>query len=139
MESDHILADYKNKFIPNLYDYSDLILVNSETDAALSDIYTLRDAFKDFFDENRNILEFLDSPLYLTGHKLSLLITWNSWYIGKIIPLVFKTKMPFTGIEPAKLFNNLKPVKWINNGDENLPRLQNNRSAPLTSKSELID
>lgn len=124
LETDHILADYKHKFLTDLSDYSDLIIENYETEQALNQIAQWKIEFKNFWDANPDIFNFINEPLNLTGNPYSLLITWNSWWLGKIVPLVHKIEVPFIGLRPPILFNNLKEQMWIHNGRELLPRMR---------------
>ncbi len=131
----HVLEDFKHKFLPNLSDYVELIKGNEATDSVLYQIEAWKIEHKAFFATNPEILDFLMSPLYLTGSRLGLLVTWNSWMVGKILPLVFKKEMPFIGFKPSILFDNMIDAAWVNNGLETLPRLKKKKE----EESKIID
>lgn len=111
-EQDHILPDYKNRFIPNLSDF-----VNSiDEDAAM------KFDFKEFaksYQDDKELMELLLSPLSVTGLQKSLLITHNSWFINEIVPKVLKREIQIKDfqITPADLFNNMKFKLWMDNGN----------------------
>ncbi|GAA3761155.1 DUF6915 family protein [Flavobacterium ginsengiterrae] len=110
-EQDHILPDYQNRFIPNLSDF-----VNSIEDDIVSDL-----DFREFAKEYQNdkeLMELLLSPLSVTGLSKSLLITHNSWFINEIVPRVLNRKVEIKnfGITPSDLFNNMKFKLWMDNG-----------------------
>lgn len=125
LETDHIVADFRGRFLPNLSDYVDLIQSNKATSDALDQIEKHQIEYAEFLQDNPDILDQLNAPLFITGSKLSLLITWNSWWLGKIVPLVFKKKVPFIGVSPKVLFGNMDYAEWIANG-EGLPPSQKN-------------
>lgn len=110
-EQDHILPDYQNRFIPNLSDF-----VNSIDDDTVSDL-----DFREFAKEYQNDKELMDlllSPLSVTGLSKSLLITHNSWFINEIVPRVLNRKVEIKNfdITPSDLFNNMKFKLWMDNG-----------------------
>lgn len=115
-ESDHILQDYGNKFIPTLQDFVDCI-EDDETDKEAIHQFQLENI--EFFNENPQVKELLMSPLWNTGKIKSLLITHNSWFIGHILPKVFKNIKPQVksfSVSPQKLFARMSFPSWMNNG-----------------------
>jgi hypothetical protein len=115
-ENDHILPDYTGKFIPTLTDFVDCI-------AEIPSVKTKLDVFykenQKYFNDNLKVKELLMSPLWNTGKVKSLLITHNSWFVGSILPRIFKNlDMPVIdySISPSLLFNNMSYENWMQNG-----------------------
>ncbi|CAI2765986.1 DUF6915 family protein [Flavobacterium collinsii] len=110
-EQDHILPDYLNRFIPNLSDFAKAI-----DDSAIADIDFVN--FAKVYEDDKELMELLLSPLGVTGLKKSLLITHNSWFINEIVPRVLKRSPEIRNFEisPADLFNNMHYKLWMDNG-----------------------
>lgn len=111
-EQDHILPDYRNRFIPTLKDFTDAI-EPCETDAAM--INTFLTDYKD----DVQLCELLLSPLSNTGNIKSLFFTHNSWFINDMVPKILQRKpllKEFT-IAPSYFFNRMKFERWMDNGN----------------------
>ena len=120
LESDHVLADYRQKFIPTLSDFF----------ASVSDDENDHLIIEKFYKENREIesipliQNLLLSPLWNTGKVKSLLLTHNSWFIGEILPRLFpklKLNIKNFSISPDLLFSRTKYEKWMTNGEDFTP------------------
>lgn len=108
-EHDHILPDYKNKFIPTLLDFSDELedLDDSEKNE-INEIHIRYDNYDD-------IQELLMSPFRITGQLKSLRITYNSWFCNEVLPQLFGKKCP--KIEGGvRLFEKMNFTEWMDNG-----------------------
>jgi len=112
-EQDHILPDYRNRFIPTLADFVEAIEPKED------DLQRFQTFFGDY-KHNTKICRLLLSPLSHTGQAKSLLITHNSWFVNDILPLIFKT-LPVLqefSIAPNELFNRMSFKLWMDNGAE---------------------
>lgn len=138
MEANHILADFRGRFIPSLSDYAGLI-----EDAADDE-----QRFKDFRSDNQKMLEqfpevedILVSPLYNTGLIKSLWLTHNSWYIGEILPHVFSIAREIRNFgenAPSIFFNRMRYADWVQNGNGAPPsfaKIQNYHDRKLANKT----
>lgn len=112
LEQDHILPDYRGKFIPTLNDFVE----------AIDDIPDIEKKIELSFQKyksHQEIVNLLLSPLHITGQLKSLLITHNSWFMLKILPMIFKdlpievTEHP---IPVSELFQNMNFPLWMDNG-----------------------
>ena len=114
-EQDHILPDYRNKFIPTLSDFIEAI---DEKEIDLIDWKNKVERFHKKYALNKPIEQLLISPLAHTGKLVSLLITHNSWFLNFILPKVFKTNIFIDEIElsPSIIFNNMNFELWMDNG-----------------------
>jgi len=112
-EQDHILPDYRNRFIPTLSDFTDAI------DSHNDDLQLINTFYNDYKDD-KEVSELLISPLNNTGHIKSLLITHNSWFINEIVPKIFKRNIRLQSfpIAPSHLFNRMNFEMWMDNGFE---------------------
>jgi len=110
-EQDHVLPDYRNKFIPNLSDFTSAI---SDDDADLQRF----DAVIKQYQDDAEVCQLLLSPLAITGQLKSLLITHNSWFLNEILPQVLKRRplIQNFGISPDMLFTRMEFRLWMNNG-----------------------
>jgi hypothetical protein len=110
-EQDHILPDYLNRFIPTLSDFVNCI------DNSGASQYNFKE-FAENYQDDKELMELLLSPLAVTGLEKSLLITHNSWFINEIVPKVLNREIEikdFT-ITPCDLFNNMQFKLWMDNG-----------------------
>lgn len=112
-EQDHILPDYRNRFIPTLADFIE----------AVSDKEGDLERFQAFFEDYKHdtkLCRLLLSPLSHTGQAKSLLITHNSWFVNDILPLIFNTlpSLRNFSIAPSDLFNRMAFELWMDNGAE---------------------
>jgi hypothetical protein len=115
-EQDHVLPDYRNKFIPTLADFVEAI--ESKED----DLQRFQ-AFFEAYKDNMELTRLLLSPLNYTGQAKALLLTHNSWFINDIVPRIFKTTpylQEFT-ISPAEIFTRMDFLLWMDNGADYPP------------------
>ena len=132
LEQDHILADYGGKFIPTLKDFSDEIEDRPDDAQQLKDFYA---HYASFFREYPQIKEVLMSPLHLTGSIKALFATHNSWFIGHILPKIFRNiqiEIENSPISCADFFNRMNYAPWMQNGrgvPPSFQRIEKNRAA----------
>jgi len=114
-ESDHILPDYKNKFIPTLSDF-----VNCIDERAIKNWEKKIEVMHKRYSGNKKIEELLLSPLVNTGRMKSLLLTHNSWFIHRILKMIYPVEIELTNYELSiqKIFNNMKFELWMDNGTD---------------------
>lgn len=113
-EGDHILPDYRNRFIPTLGDF-----VRSIDETLLPIDYLNRiENLHQQYAHLPKVAELLLSPMAQTGKMSSLLLTHNSWFINFILPKIFKTpiKLQSVALSPADFFNAMKFEMWMDNG-----------------------
>ncbi len=112
-EQDHILPDYRSRFIPTLADFVEAI---STQEGDLGRFQAFFEAYK----HHSELCRLLLSPLNHTGQAKSLLITHNSWFVNDIVPLIFKTSpvLQEFSIAPSELFNRMSFELWMDNGAE---------------------
>ncbi|MFD2521774.1 DUF6915 family protein [Emticicia soli] len=110
-EQDHVLPDYRFRFIPTLSDFVAAI------DSDVKDLETINQFYNDY-KHDTELSELLLSPLNNTGQIKSLLITHNSWFINEIIPKIFQRKIQLKSfsISPSTLFNRMNFELWMDNG-----------------------
>jgi hypothetical protein len=110
-EQDHILPDYKNRFIPTLSDFVKAIDCEVE-DAKFK-------SFSSYYENDMELMNLLLSPLSNTGMLNSLLITHNSWFINEIVPKVLNRQPEVKNfdITPSDLFDNMRFELWMDNGN----------------------
>lgn len=118
-ELDHILPDYRNKFIPSLMDF---VLAIDENELPLqyqSEIEKLHLKYA----SDKKVETLLLSPLALTGKMSSLLITHNSWFLNSILPQLFDNQISLNNfaLTPADFFNAMNFEMWMDNGAEYPP------------------
>lgn len=117
LEQDHILADYRGRFIPTLEDFSREIEDGIENDIALKVTQT---HLKPLFQQRKKIEAIMMAPLHLTGCRNALFATHNSWFFGKIIPMLFpnlpELKNYSCQIKPSFFFNKMHYKEWMQNG-----------------------
>ena len=115
-EQDHILPDYRNKFIPTLSDFVEAI---DEKEIDLVDWKNKIESFHKKYATNKPVEQLLISPLSHTGKLVSLLITHNSWFLNFILPKIFQTSIIIDDIElsPSIMFNNMNFELWMDNGN----------------------
>lgn len=109
-EQDHILPDYKNRFIPTLADFVvEFEELEEDEFQQINDIYSRFDAYPD-------VQALLISPLNLTGHLTALRITHNSWFCNEIVPQIFNIKPSLQDFGPLRLFEKMNFKLWMDNG-----------------------
>lgn len=114
-ESDHILPDYKNKFIPTLSDFVDCI-----DDDLIKNWEKKIESIHKKYAGNNKIEDLLLSPLVNTGRMKSLLLTHNSWFIHRIVKMIYPIEIELTNFELGiqEVFNNMRFELWMDNGTE---------------------
>ena len=112
-EQDHILPDYRNRFIPTLSDFVDAI------DFEVSDDFKQKidNCFSQYKDDTK-LTDLLLSPLYNTGDLKSLILTHNSWFLNFIVPKIFPKEIEIKdfAFSPTDLFNTMSFELWMDNG-----------------------
>ena len=114
-EQDHILPDYRNKFIPTLSDFVEAI---DEKEIDTIEWKKKIESFHKKYAKNKAVEQLLISPLSYTGKLVSLLITHNSWFLNTILPKIFNIDLVVDEIElsPSIIFNNMNFELWMDNG-----------------------
>ena len=115
-ERDHILPDYRGRFIPTLGDFV----------AAMKDLDAER-----WIEPIRHVHErhgttpavsrLLLSPLGVTGELKSLVLTHNSWFLRDVLPRVLPGHdVPIEELEISSvdLFAGMRLEPWMDNGME---------------------
>ncbi|MFN8358009.1 MAG: hypothetical protein U0Y10_26340 [Spirosomataceae bacterium] len=110
-EQDHILPDYRYRFIPTLNDFVEAI---SPDDSDLSLVSEVFEKYK----SDKEVCELLLSPLNNTGRIESLLITHNSWFLNEILPKLFTKDLNIDKfkLSPSDFFNRMRFERWMDNG-----------------------
>ncbi|MFK8007848.1 MAG: hypothetical protein AB8H03_15825 [Saprospiraceae bacterium] len=124
-ERDHILADYRNRFIPTLTDF-----VNSIDEDALPKDFTKKiQSLHQQYAHQKEVAELLLSPLAQTGRMSSLLITHNSWFLNNILPKIFPVTIQLQNFElsPTSFFEAMNFQIWMDNGASFPPSAQRNQ------------
>lgn len=85
LETDHLLADFRGKFIPTINDY--LATVKDQEDDE-EKLMTFRKENQYLFNIPK-VRELLDSPIGISGRLVSLYLTYNSWFLVEILPKIF--------------------------------------------------
>lgn len=116
LESDHLCADNRGKFIATLSDYFSLMSDDKDDEQRFRD-FRSDNAF--LFAECPEIEELLLSPLYNTGLVRSLWLTHNSWFIGTILPMfmpVARGIRNYSENAPSIMFGRMRYADWVQNG-----------------------
>lgn len=124
LEQDHVLADYGGKFIPTISDFTASMEDLKEYESIIKDFQSDN---KQFFESNQEIHNLMMMPLWLTGEIKSLFVTHNSWFIGFILPKVFKyvkLEIKNYNISPSYFFNKMDYKPWMQNGHGFPPSFQ---------------
>ena len=112
----HFLEDFSQKFIPTFSDYVQLCSDSPEDKELIETFYQENAAF---FETYPQVKTLMLEPLFNTGKLKSLLLTHNSWFIGKILPKIFKDikiEIKDYSISPAVFFNRCRYDDWLSNG-----------------------
>lgn len=127
-EEDHILPDYKNKFIPTLSDFVECLDIES-IEQWENKIEYIHSQYKG----DPEIEKILLSPLTITGQMKSLLLTHNSWFINFVLKKISETniKLENVAIGSQDIFNNMRMKLWMDNGTEYPPSAKNIESTKL--------
>lgn len=119
MEQNHVVADFRGKFLPSLTDYVSLISEDPMDEEVFN---TFQEENSEYFDKNHDIRDFMLAPLSNTGIISSLWITHNTWMVGEILPKVFPNSIGQLEIRdhkaysPSIMFNRMKYADWVQNG-----------------------
>jgi len=110
-ERDHILPDFRGRFIPTLNDFVQAIEDDPEDVSRF-------EAFFRAYRNDRRVAQLMLSPLSLTGALKSLLVTHNSWFVNEILPQIFDhpPRLNAFTIAPAELFARMRFEPWMDNG-----------------------
>lgn len=138
-EQDHILPDYRGKFIPTLLDFVDEIEESKDDKQIISDFYADN---QKFFIEYPNIKDLLMLPLWNTGKIKSLLLTHNSWFIGYVLPKIYKDikiEIKDFSISPALMFERMRYQDWMSNGMTGIPNSYKKIEEKRRSKFNIKD
>jgi len=128
-EQDHILPDYRNRFIPTLADFIHALQIGNIDPKELVE-------FSKPYRKNKELMNLILSPLHITGLKVSLLVTHNSWFINEIVPKVMKKDVEIRdfSLSPATLFENMKFQLWMDNGNATPPIARLTRGKVVSRK-----
>lgn len=111
-EQDHILPDYRNKFIPTIADFvREFEELSEEEFSIIDEVYAS-------FKGEKEIQELLISPLNATGQLKALRITHNTWFCNEIIPRIFGTDRELKELGAVSLFEKMGFRLWMDNGAE---------------------
>lgn len=141
METNHILADFSNKFIPTLTDYASLIKDDDGDKRLFLGFHNRLN-----LDQNSELFNLLMSPYYNTGMTKSLWITHNSWFCGEILPkLGFASALnnfvPHGGWEafsPSIMFNRMRYDNWVQNGNGYPPSFEKIKDRRERNRGEIL-
>lgn len=116
-EQDHILPDFNNKFIPTITDFiQELDDLNDKEKKIIDNIHQN-------FSFKQDELDLLLSPLQISGAVKSLLITHNSWFLNRILPMVCNRSWSIKSfpLSSNTLFEKMNFANWMDNGRNGLP------------------
>lgn len=129
-EKDHLLVDFRHRFIPTIGDFVQAI----KSELSLEQKCMIETFHADFAHEHPAISRLLLSPLAITGQLKSLLITHNSWFMLDIIPRIPELRLTIPTIlsEPiirplpinnfslsgSSIFNDMAFELWMDNGND---------------------
>lgn len=133
-EKDHLLVDFRHKFIPTLSDFVQAM----DTEITASQRKSIESIYKKYSQPSNHsaqIGRLLLSPLALTGQLKSLLITHNSWFLLSILPQFIErvatsnTQESYTTfdinedieISGAMIFEHMSFKRWMNHGADYPP------------------
>ncbi len=112
-ERDHILPDYRNRFIPTLADFSMCI-----REEEIPDWRQRMEALHQVYADQPKLVKLLLSPLSVTGQLKSLLFTHNSWFLNEIVPQIFPIPLALREFELGlnEVFAAMDFQLWMDNG-----------------------
>ena len=121
-EKDHLLIDFRHRFIPTIGDFVQAI--QGELSAAQK--RNIEQFHADFAMNNPPLSRLLLSPLAITGQLKSLLLTHNSWFMLDIIPKIAELNMSLPAITEFNLsgsgiFAEMAFELWMDNGNDYPP------------------
>lgn len=110
-EQDHVLADFRNRFVPTLGDFARAIAPDP------GDERRLRDIRARYHGDDR-VVELLLSPWAVTGRVEALLVTHNAWFLGEVLPALFPSvrREVVDAVRPDELFARMAFELWMDNG-----------------------
>ena len=121
LELDHVLPDYRNRFIPTLLDFVVNFEELSEND--YENINHIQSQYKD----REDIKELLISPFNITGELKALRITHNVWFCNEIIPKIFGIQSKIEQLYGIRLFESMHFKLWMDNGVDLPPSCKKRR------------
>lgn len=130
-EEDHLFLDYRNRFIPDLADFCDLLDAS-----AIPDWRRRVEALHREFGRDADTRALLLSPLAVTGSARSLLITHNSWFLWSVLPKVrpsaarYLSTLSDVAIGAPEVFRAMRLSEWLLNGAVDPPSRSSVTSAP---------
>ena len=116
LEFDHVLADYRGRFIPTLSDF----LAALDTDARAEWAHS-KARFEEIQGPFRHVdaaMRLLLSPFSVTGSVAALMFTHNTWFLNEVLPRVVHDapRGMLPGIAPSELFEGMRFRPWMDNG-----------------------
>ncbi|WP_230656751.1 DUF6915 family protein [Psychrobacter sp. I-STPA10] len=124
-EKDHLLVDFRHRFIPTIGDFVQAI----HTELTSQQQQQIEQFHRNFASGHPAISRLLLSPLAITGQLKSLLLTHNSWFMLEVIP-----QLPHLAqqVEVAELitdfniagdciFKDMDFELWMDNGNDYPP------------------
>lgn len=124
-EQDHILPDYRNRFIPTLSDF-----IGAVDESALPNEFAIKiQTLNQQYTHEQKVADLLLSPLAQTGRMSSLLITHNSWFFNFILPKIFQVTIELQDFDlsPSHFFEAMEFKIWMDNGMDFPPSAQKNQ------------
>lgn len=136
LESDHIAADFRGKFIPTIADYCEAAKYDEECEEMLDK----------FLDENKSVVgandkvrNLFNRPLHISGLDFAAFITYSSWFCEIILPKLGLWEISekiINPIPPSFFFKKMKIQPWMNNGRELPPSMA---GQPKTTKTLALE
>lgn len=129
LEFDHVLADFRGRFIPTLGDFVAAIASDGDESARFAEIHA------PYVDDDA-AMRILLSPYFVTGRVRALLVTHNTWFLGAILPRLIRRppRLVPPGVRPDELFARMRFEAWMDNGAA-LPPSAPRRTASSSSSS----
>lgn len=114
-EQDHVLPDYRNRFIPTLNDFVEAL--EFEVDEGFKE--RINRCFARY-KEDIKVVDLLLSPLHATGQLKSLVLTHNSWFLNFILPKIIGKEVEVRDFEfsASEVFVNMAFRLWMDNGSD---------------------
>jgi hypothetical protein len=126
LEMDHVLADFRGRFLPTLGDFVREIADELDEAARFEEI-------RRPFVGDDEAMALLLSPFGVTGCVRSLLVTHNTWFLSEMLPPILRRRPAIAhGVRPDELFARMAFRLWMDNGSAlppSAPREQRERDA----------
>lgn len=143
-EKDHLLVDFRHRFIPTLSDFVQAMEVEL-TPSQRQAIEKVHAFYASNSEYSTVISRLLLSPLALTGQLKSLLITHNSWFLLSVLPRYIEALMQQNSdanavaianplptelfsqdfeLSGTVIFEQMKFKSWMNHGADYPPSAQ---------------